>query len=222
MTAAATIAALWIAFAATHMGLSSLRWRPLLVARLGERGFQGVYSLIALGIFVPLVRSYFTHKHAGPHLWYLGQLAPVRGTAYAGMTLALVLLVGGVLRPSPAGMAGGRTEVRGVLRVTRHPAFMALGLYGLVHLAVANVNAAELAFFAGFPLFSLAGCWHQDRRLLASRGEAYRRFHAATAFVPFTRPGAGRGLAEMPAAIALGAAAAVVIRHFHPGWFGGL
>jgi uncharacterized membrane protein len=204
------------------MGLSSLRWRPRLVARLGDRGFQGVYSLIALALFVPLVRTYFTHKHAGPHLWYLGQLAPVRGAAYAGMALALVLLVGGVLRRSPAGMGGGGAEVRGVLRLTRHPVFMALGLYGLVHLAVANVNAAELAFFAGFPLFALAGCWHQDRRLLVTRGESYRRFHAATAFLPFTRPGAGRGLAEMPAAIALGIAAAVVIRHFHPGWFGGV
>ena len=41
------IAALWAAFAATHMGLSSQRLRPKLVARLGL-GFQGVYSLVAL------------------------------------------------------------------------------------------------------------------------------------------------------------------------------
>ena len=40
------IAALWIAFAATHMGMSSLRWRPRLVAALGDRGFQAVYSLL--------------------------------------------------------------------------------------------------------------------------------------------------------------------------------
>ena len=41
MSPAARIALLWLGFAATHMGLSSLRVRAWLVARLGERPFQG-------------------------------------------------------------------------------------------------------------------------------------------------------------------------------------
>ncbi|MBW2282381.1 MAG: NnrU family protein, partial [Deltaproteobacteria bacterium] len=45
MGEAGVLIALWIAFAATHMGLSSVRLRPALLARLGEQGFLAAYSL---------------------------------------------------------------------------------------------------------------------------------------------------------------------------------
>ena len=106
---------------------------------------------------VPICWAYFANQHAGPHLWYFGQVGPLRWLSYAGMALAFALQVGGVLTPSPAGRIPVRGEPRGALRITRHPTFMAAGLFGLLHLAVANVNAAELAFFAGFPLFAALG-----------------------------------------------------------------
>jgi uncharacterized membrane protein len=215
------IVLLWAAFAATHMGLSSLRLRPRLVSALGAQGFQGVYSLLALGTFVPLVWLYFAHQHAGPHLWYLGHLTPVRWIAYLGMALALTLVAGGLITPSPASLTGGDAgEPRGVLRITRHPLLMGLGLFGAIHLLAANVNAAELVFFAGFPVFVVLGCRHQDQRKLAG-DEAYGRFVAQTGFLPFTSPGASRGLREGLPALALGVGLAVLLRSFHPGWFGG-
>ncbi len=60
--AVAGIVALWIAFAATHMGLSSLRLRPRLVSALGQRVFLALYSVIALAVFVPMVSLYFGNK----------------------------------------------------------------------------------------------------------------------------------------------------------------
>jgi uncharacterized membrane protein len=220
--AVATIAILWLAFAATHMGMSSLRLRPDLVARLGERGFQGVYSLVALGIFVPLVWIYFDNKHAGAHLWFLGTAPAVRWASYLGMGAALVLVVGGVVQPSPASMASGDATVRGVLRLTRHPVFMGAGLFGLVHLLCANVHAAELVFFAGFPIFAVAGCRHQDRRKLATLGEPYRRFCEQSPLLPFTGGGIARGLGEMPLALAVGVGLAVLLRLFHAKLFGSM
>ena len=98
---------LWATFAATHMGLSSIGLRPRLVARVGESGFVGLYSLVALAIFVPLVATYFGHKHTGPALWYLGGLPGIRYVMYAGMALAMTLLVGGLMRPSPAARETG-------------------------------------------------------------------------------------------------------------------
>ncbi len=218
--AVAGIAALWIAFAATHMGLSSLRLRPRLVAALGQRGFLGLYSIIALAIFVPLVSLYFRNKHAGPHLWYLGAAPGMRWAVYIGLGAALVLAVAGLIRPSPASLLPGSTEVAGVYRITRHPLFMGAGLFGLLHLLVASVNAAELAFFGGFPLFALVGCAHQDRRKLASADAGFRRFHDRTPFLPFTGSGTLRGLAEMPLALLLGVALTVLVRWYHPVWFG--
>ncbi len=215
------IVALWIAFAATHMGLASVSLRPRLVSRLGERGYQGVYSLVALATFVPMVSLYFRNQHLGPHLWYLGHLPAVRWLAYLAMAVALVLMVGGLIQPSPAGIAPGRPEPRGVLRITRHPLFMGAGLFGLVHLLVANLNAAELAFFAGFPIFAVIGCRHQDLRKLASGDPAFVRFHAETAFLPFTRGDLLRALAESAPAIVVGLGLTLLLRWFHAGWFGG-
>ena len=71
MGATGAIVGLWLLFAATHMGLSSLRVRPRLVAALGPGPFAGLYSLLALAIFIPLVWVYLNDRHAGPLLWAL-------------------------------------------------------------------------------------------------------------------------------------------------------
>ncbi|MBW1685312.1 MAG: hypothetical protein JRS35_09635 [Deltaproteobacteria bacterium] len=217
----AGIVALWIAFAATHMGLSSLRLRPRLVERLGERGFQGVYSLVALVLFVSLVRLYASHKHAGPELWSLGELPGVQAIMFVGMAVALVLAVAGILTPSPAALLPGKTEVKGVFCITRHPLFMGIGLFGLMHLLGGEIHTAELAFFGGFVVFTLLACRHQDQRKLATAGEEFRRFHEQTPFLPFTGPGSLQGLKQMPLAIAVGIVVTAVLRYFHPTLFGG-
>jgi uncharacterized membrane protein len=216
------IAALWVLFAATHMSLSSRRFRPRLVAKLGERGFQGLYSLVALAIFVPLVATYYAHKHSGPYLWTLSQLPGVRWLGYGVMGAAFVLVVAGLVQPSPAGMVPARPVVRGVARITRHPVLMGFGLWGLAHLLVATVHAAELAFFGGFAIFAVVGCEHQDQRKLAA-SESYRAFHAATPFLPFSRPGFVRGLVEMPlpVGIAAGIALAWALRRYAHAWLAG-
>jgi uncharacterized membrane protein len=218
--AAITIAAWWLAFALTHMGLSSARVRGRLVAAVGQRGFLGIYSLVAFATFVPLVSSYFSHKHAGPFLWYLGTSDVLRWIMYLGMAIVLSLVVAALLRPSPAAIVPGKSEVAGAYRITRHPMFMAVGLYGILHLLVARVNASELAFFAGFPLFAWLGCWHQDRRKLASGDAAFARFHAQTSFLPFAGPGALQGLREIGLPLALGTGLAALLRLLHPRLFG--
>jgi uncharacterized membrane protein len=220
MDVALTIAALWIAFGASHMILSSVEWRPRLVAALGERPFLAIYSVVALATFVPLVAVYFRNKHAGPHLWYLGSLPGMRWLVYLGMGVAFALVVAGIVRPSPASIAPGRPEAVGVLRVTRHPLFMGVGLFGLLHLLVVSVNAAELAFFAGFPLFAVLGCHHQDQRKLASGDPAFREFHAATPFLP-SPAGVPAALRSDAFPIAVGVALAALLRWFHPSLFGG-
>jgi uncharacterized membrane protein len=221
MSTALVLTGLWVAFGASHMALSSQRWRPRWVAALGERGFLGVYSAIALAIFVPLVAIYFRNKHAGPYLFTLSGVPGLRWFVYVGMGAAFALLVAGLVRPSPAAFAPGSTEVRGVYRVTRHPVLMSFGLYGLLHLCVAAVNASELAFFAGFPVFVLIGTRHQDQRKLATRGPDFRRFYDATPWLPFARPaGVLAALREQPIPIAVGVALTVVVRWFHPALFG--
>ncbi len=220
MSPAVGIAALWLLFAATHMGLSSRTLRPRAVAALGDRGFLGAYSLLALAIFVALCWLYFSHRHAGASIW--PPLVTSRAglwAIYAAQCVAWTLVVAGNVSPTPAvvGMTEARRpkEARGVHRITRHPTFMGLGLFGGLHLLVMGA-ASDVAFWAGFPLFALIGAAHQDGRKLATLGPEYRIWHAGTGFLPFTGRDTLRGLREIQLwvyAVALGTT--VTLRWLH-------
>src|SRR6266850_7806793 len=95
------LALLWAAFAGSHVLLSSTGLRPRLLARLGEQGFRGVYSLVALATFVPLIWVYGTHKHAGSLLWTThGPPEIARALNHVLMATALILLASSLLPAS--------------------------------------------------------------------------------------------------------------------------
>jgi uncharacterized membrane protein len=219
----AAIAGFWVLFAATHMAFSSQRLRPKLVARLGALGFQALYSLLALAIFVPLVSTYYAHKHTGAYLWHLSELPGVRWVGYGVMGAAFALVVAGLLQPSPASLRPGAMVVRGIARVTRHPVLMGFGLWGVAHLMLAQVHLAELAFFGGFPIFAVVGCEHQDQRKRAALGEPFRAYADATPFLPFASLRFAKGLLEMPAPVAItaGIALAWALREWAHVWLSG-
>jgi uncharacterized membrane protein len=218
MTAAVIVVGLWLLFAGTHMAPSSVRWRPRLVERMGERGFLGLYSAVSFATFVPLVWFYVTHRHAGPVLWTLS-LGPIGlWTIYALQAVAWTLVVASVVQPNPASL--GMTEARrphephGVQRITRHPMFMGVGLFGLLHLPLLG-SASDVAFFAGFPLFAWAGCAHQDRRKRLTQ-PGYEQWCRETPFLPFAGAGALRGLRELPVWVPVaGVALTVLLRWLH-------
>jgi uncharacterized membrane protein len=209
-----SILLLWAAFTATHLGLASVRVEPKLRARLGSAGFVGLYSVVALALFVPLVTIYFGNRHAGPWLWRVPVGPVLRVLLYLGMTLGVILAVGSLLRPSPASLVpNAPAEVRGVYRITRHPLVLGLALIWALHL-IPNASTADVAFFGGFLAFSLAGAWHQDARKLHAGDAKFREFHAATSFLPFGR--GVSGLADLPPlVVALGVLAAFGIRWLH-------
>ena len=213
----AVIVVLLLLFAASHMLLSSRSIRVSLVARLGDGTFVVVYSTVALVFFAPLVYYYSTHLHSGPLLWSVPATGAVEFALVVANVVGFVLAVAGVMTPSPAAVGGAPVdEPRGVHRITRHAVFMGMGIWALAHL-VANGFASDVAFFGGIVLFVLVGSWHQDRRKLAGGDPRFERFHAATAFIPFTRRGALRGLMELPPlAVIIGIAVALVARYLHP------
>ena len=216
MSIASEIALLWAAFAATHLGLASVRVEPRLRAKLGDAAFLGLYSVVALAIFIPLATVYLRNRHAGEWLWAIEVGPPLRAALYVLMTVALVLSVGALVKPSPAAVAPGKADVAGVYRITRHPLVLGLALLFGLHL-VPNASSADVAFFGGFVLFSVAGALHQDARKLHAPPPGFAAFHAATRFVPFTSAGALRGLREIPPLVwAAGIAVAALARWLHP------
>jgi len=217
MNASLGVILLWLLFAGSHMILSSPFLRSRLVGALGERPFLGLYSLLSFATFVPLVRFYTGHLHAGEPLGSMAFGSAVPSALVAlGNTLAIVMMVAGVLRPSPAMVIAGPSEPRGVQHLTRHALFMGMAFWAVMHLLV-NGYPSDIAFFGGFALFCILGSWHQDRRKLASGDPAFRRFYEATPFWPFSGPDTVRGLREFSkTALLIGVGIAIVARLAHP------
>jgi uncharacterized membrane protein len=217
----------WLLFGGTHIVLSSSRVRPQLVARLGERPFLGLYSLVAFATLIPLFIYYFRHPHAGPQLWRtFGPYLLARDLNLLFMALAFVLLIGGLVsRPPSAMMVSGTPEPYGLTRITRHPVFAAFFLFGRAHCLAANRTLGDLIFFGGFAVFAWIGAWHQDtRKVIEIPG--YAQFKEATSFIPFAaifskRQPFPRGELRW-GVILLALVVFYVVRAYHPSLFGGV
>lgn len=209
----------WLAFAGTHLVLSSVSIRRPIIARLGERGFQGLYSVVALATFIPLVRTYWSNRHAGPQLWNLWDIPGMQEVSIALSGIACVLLVLSFVQPSPTGMAPGAAKrARGVTRITRHPLFAALGLWGLAHMLV-NGYLSDVVFFGGFLVFALIGAAHQDTRKRVAQADTLTPFFTETSLLPFGAILAGRNrlmVDEIPwLGVIVGVAVATVLYLCH-------
>ena len=216
----------WLVFGGAHIVLSSSLARPKLIARLGERLFLGVYSLVALATFIPLVVFYAHHKHSGPQLWLtFGPYLLARDLNLAFMALAFVLLVTGlVARPPSSLMTSGAPEAHGVTRITRHPTFAAIFLFGIAHFLM-NGFLSDVIFFGGFAVFAWTGAAHQDSRKVIDI-PGYTDFKNETSFIPFWAMCNGKQqlhLREFRWPIVLLAVILFyIVRAHHPQIFGGV
>lgn len=212
-----TIALLWLAFAGSHMLMSHSPMRKALIARLGGGPFMALYSLISLGIFVPMVMVYLGNKHQGELLWNLVTIPGVKHIAMLAALLGIAGVVASYMQPAATGIIPTASKAPyGLTRITRHPLFMSLGLWGLSH-CVINGYASDIAFFAGFPIFALIGCAHQDSRKRLD--PSFDEYFAFTGFLPFASHLTGKGrvvLGELPwLGLLIGAAAGVGIYAAH-------
>ena len=179
-----------LAFVGTHFLLSH-PLRPPLVAKLGEKGFAGVYSLVALLTLGWMIWAYSDAAAEAPQLyWDAGRW----GFAFATMLMWLgsVLFVGS-LRRNPAFPRPGRPieqidEPNGVYSITRHPMMWGFALWSATH-AIVNPTAASLIFCAAFAFLALVGAALQDAKKEQLLGDVWRDWRSKTSFVPY-----GRGL----------------------------
>lgn len=230
MGPALEIALLWLLFGGLHIGLAAGPVRPALVRRLGELGFAALFSLVAAATFTALVTRYAEVRFTGAAGPGLGEDEVARWLLVALVVTGVVLAACGLVSYPrlPAALFGQRVAApRDIERVTRHPFFVGVALLGLAHALLAT-RLAGTVFFGGLALFALAGAVHQDRKLLARRGEEYAQYLAATSIVPFAAILSGRQWLpwrEVPfGAIAAGVGAAVLLRRGHADLFarGGL
>jgi len=223
----AAVIALWaILFIGTHLLISSGTVRPRLIGLIGEMAYRGVYSLVAFATLVPLIFVFARNKHAGVMLWNLRGAGAMRGLTWILMLTALFFFAGSFVNPNPGsiGAPASTGGAHGILKITRHPNFVALILFGFAHILM-NGWAGDVIFFGTFPVLGIAGGLHQDSRKVREVGESYVRFVAETSFVPGAAILSGRQRLsgeDVPwAAIGIGAMATVLLIGVHPYIFGG-
>lgn len=187
-------------FVGGHLIPSETAVRRRLVARLGESGFQGAYSLLASVALGGMIWGWI----GAPHVDLWPQTPWSRWVPLVVMPPALVLIIAGYTTKNPgsAGQLGALSAgPRGIVRITRHPALLGQALWALAHLPP-NGDLSSLILFGSLALLCFAGMWHIDRRRQAELGAAWDGFAAHTSVVPFAANLRG---ASLPSLSELGA-----------------
>jgi uncharacterized membrane protein len=175
-------------FVGTHL-LMSHPLRAPLVARLGERGFLVLYTLVS---FATLGWVVWAMLHVGPEpfLW----AAPHWAWWLAGavMLVASILLVGSLIgNPALPGAPAMDREPRGVFAVTRHPMMWSFALWAFAHVLVWP-QPSVLVLTAGIALLALAGAAGQDAKKSKLQPDFWPAWRGRTCFVPFSGPAPSR------------------------------
>jgi uncharacterized membrane protein len=210
----------WLAFAGSHLVLSSLRVRSAIIGTIGAGPFAAFYSVVALATFIPLVASWWPARHSGPLLWNLRDVPGATLLVIVLGAIGFALIAASFVQPSATSMDPRAVpRAHGLTRLTRHPLFMGLALWGFAH-ALINGFLADVVFFAGFPLFGLIGAAHQDARKQTEQLARLGPFYGETSMLPFAAVITRRNrlvLGELPwVALGAGALVAVVIYYLHP------
>jgi len=162
----------WLAFAGSHLILSSSWLRPRLIDPLTLWGYRALYSLVALATFLPLCFSYATVKGSGTLLFpALGHLPTC-----ALMFVSVFFLLGSLVNPSPAGMVNTSLQAYGITKMTRHP-FSSVPFCSVCS-TCSPIQIRPIWYFWWFC------CLHDHRH--ASYGEAFyrRKRRSLSAFLP--------------------------------------
>ena len=217
-----------LAFVGGHFLLSSTALRGLLAQRLGERGFAGLFSLLAIAALLWLVMAFRAAQADGADL-ALWSFPGAGHLSLAMMPFALLLLVTGYAARNPTAVMQPAPDEAwrptGIFTVTRHPIMWGIGLWALLHLA-ASGDLAGIVFFGAFAVLAFLGTLAVDaKKRRAWPAESWRRLAAATSNLPFLAIAQGRarldwkGFGWLPLLITVALYIAIVW-WFHPAVLG--
>jgi uncharacterized membrane protein len=191
MASLASLGAAMTTFVGKHFLLSH-PLRHALVARLGERPFLGLYSIVALlslGWVIAAARA----GPGGPHWWVAPPL--VWQVAAIVMLFASLLLVGSLIGnpaiPDPTGKRAMPADASGVFAITRHPMMWSFTIWAIVH-ALLWGSAANLIITSGIAILAFFGALAQDAKKERLLDAAWRDWEAQTSFWPFGAQLTGR------------------------------
>ncbi len=178
-------------FIAVHIGIAGTMLRDRVVAAVGDKAYMIAFSIASLAGIIWLVNAYagagYVETWGQPEWWKV--------VADVLMLPAFMLVVIGLATPNPTSVAQEKLvaqPARGIVRVTRHPFLIGVGLWAFLHL-VANGDVASLLFFGALLIVCVAGPPSIDaKRRRALGAPAWDAFARQTSIVPFGAIAAGR------------------------------
>jgi uncharacterized membrane protein len=178
-----------LAFIAIHLLISGTRFRDTLTGAWGEGPYLALFSAVSLVTLVGLALSYNAAaiSPANRVLYDLG--GGVRDLGIPVIAIAFLLGVQGLMMPNPTavrqGASAARQEnIRGVLRITRHPFLWGVVLWSAFHI-LANGDLASVLFFGSLFVVALSGTYSIDAKRARKLGKTWEAFAAKTSNVPF-------------------------------------
>lgn len=186
-----------LVFLASHAIPAVKPVRAALTARLGERAYLILYSLISLAVLVWLGGAYARAPYV--EVWPFAMWT--RWVPVLVMPMACILLVAAVSSANPFSIEIGRRpfdpERPGIVSVTRHPLIWAFILWAGAHL-VPNGDAASILLFGLLLVLSLLGPMSLDAKRKAQWGAGeWARRTAATSNVPLAAVATGHGRLDL-------------------------
>ncbi len=179
-------------FLGIHFFVSGTALRGVIVGRIGEGPYRGLFSLASAGALAWLIYAY----GAAPFVPLWDRNAVLDWSAIAVMLPAMLLLVAGLTTRNPT-LAGQENTLKrdspavGIVKLTRHPFLWSVALWGVAHLLV-NGDGASLILFGGLTLLALIGPHLIDAKRARRSPEAWARFAAVTSWLPFAAIAQGR------------------------------
>jgi uncharacterized membrane protein len=185
-----------LTFLAIHLLVSGTRLRDAIVGAIGEGPYLGLYALTSLAVLVWLAISYNAASMSSENrvLYDLGR--GLRDSGVLIIAVAFLLGVQGLLMPNPTSVRYGaaaakEANIKGVLRITRHPFLWGVVIWSTFHTA-ANGDLASVIFLGTFLAVAFFGTFSIDAKRKRKSGSVWDAFAAKTSNIPFGAVISGR------------------------------
>jgi uncharacterized membrane protein len=183
-----------LSFAGLHLLVSGTALRGVLVRRLGEGPYRGLFSLLSFVTLFWLGRSYsVAFVTDNRFFWHWPMAQHLAGPV---VLLAFLMAVTGLIQKNPTavgqeGVLAKDPEPRGMQRITRHPFLWGITIWAAFHLG-ANGDLASIVLFATFLVVAVAGTMSIDHKRAQKLGEVWSGYLERTSNIPFLAIAQGR------------------------------
>ncbi|RYD40347.1 MAG: MFS transporter, partial [Sphingomonadales bacterium] len=175
-----------VLFVGSHLALSH-PLRDGLTGRMGERGFQITYSIVAIATLIMVVQAW-RGMPPEPPLWVVDD--PLWLLASLIVLFASILFMGSLIGnpalPAPGAAKAAQAAPRGVFAITRHPMMWGFALWAVAH-ALVMPTGEQIVLSATIVFLALVGSAGQDAKKARLMGDAWRHWASRTSFMPFAR-----------------------------------